>query len=63
VPNYETYCNTLTGSESGWSTPEPYSASKLWTLTSGAGDKKVCVRLMNGAGWGKACGGGIHYTP
>lgn len=63
VPSYETYCNSLTGSEAGWSTPEPMASSKQWTLPAGAGDKKVCVRLKNGAGWGKACGGGIHYTP
>lgn len=63
VPAYETYCNSLSGSEPGWSPVEPYSPSKLWTLTGGTGDKKVCVRLMNGAGWGKACGGGIHVMP
>ena len=63
VPSYETYCNSLTGMEPGWSAAEPYAPEKLWTLSAGAGDKKVCVRLMNGAGWGKACGGGIHYKP
>lgn len=63
VPAYETYCSSLTGTEPGWSAVEPYAPSKLWTLSAGTGDKKVCVRLMNAAGFGTPCGGGIHVSP
>ena len=49
------YCDSLTGSESGWQT-KPYTQTLNWTLLSGSGPKKVCVMLGNSAGWGKACG-------
>ena len=33
-----------------WSTPEPYAATKAWTLTSGAGTKTVYARFRDAAG-------------
>lgn len=59
APSYDVICDSLKGTEAGWSAEEPYNARKAWDLTTGTGNKKVCVMLKNAGGWGTACGGGI----
>ncbi|MEI8176005.1 MAG: putative Ig domain-containing protein, partial [Candidatus Omnitrophota bacterium] len=40
----------FSNNNSTWSAPEPYAATKSWTLSSGDGSKSVWVKFKDGAG-------------
>ncbi len=44
------YQMTLSNDNSTWSTPEKYTTSKKWTLSSGDGPKTVYVKFSDKAG-------------
>jgi len=46
---------------SSFGADQAYAATKSWTLSSGTGNKKVCVRLKNASGSVK-CGALINYS-
>ncbi len=49
------YQMTLSNDNSTWSTPEKYTTSKKWTLSSGDGPKTVYVKFSDKAGnWSMA---------
>ncbi len=63
MPDPNAYCTSLSGNESGWSSPQPYRPSATWTLSPGTGIKKVCTKLYNSLGWSWECGGEIRLNP